>query len=100
MTHIELAFNNIDAAGAKILTESLSNNKVLKRVDLSENKVGNDGAKEFAAFIEKDTPLEKLDLSNNKITAQGAKFVLESLLKNKNFKRLLNQQMNQVMKNQ
>jgi len=70
---LNLAKNNLDKEGAKVLARIFEINNVIENVDISKNKIGTSGAQEIAKYLQKNKSVKFLNLFNNKIAYDGAK---------------------------
>ncbi len=70
---LSLCQNGIDDETIIQISQSLSTNKTLKRLDLWNNRIGDKGIAALAEALRANSSLETLNLSKNQITDIGAK---------------------------
>ena len=88
LTDLNLYANDIDAEGARILSQCLANKKNLRILGLSNNMIGHGGAREMADCLSKLTSLTRLALENNLISNLGLQALSKALVDNESLQEI------------
>ena len=88
LTELNLAVNEIGAAGAAQLAEAIRKNSVITDLGLEDNDLGDEGAAHMAGALCENNVLKNLDLENNGISAEGAAHLAGALRVNTVLKHL------------
>eukprot|EP00871_Galdieria_phlegrea_P005067 jgi/Galph1/5561/GphlegSOOS_G4234.1 len=87
-TRLDIDGSNIDAKGAKYLSEALRENTTLNMLSIFENNIGTEGAKYVSEALRENTTLTFLGIQYNNIGGEGAKYLSEVLRENTTLTRL------------
>jgi Leucine Rich repeat len=82
LREVFLGANQIDAAGAKALAQSLHDNQRLSKLYLEGNNIGLEGANAFSSVLEElagNTALKNLYVDNNDVGKEGSKRLAKAL---------------------
>ncbi|GBG28273.1 Nucleotide-binding oligomerization domain-containing protein 2 [Hondaea fermentalgiana] len=93
---VELEGNNISASGAKALAKSLVKSQTLQQLDISRNNVRDRGAAQFAKALAVGVSIHTLRLADNFIFDEGACKLADALCKGKTDLRVLDLANNQT----
>jgi len=81
---LQLAHNNIGAAGAEALSQVINKNSNIVGIELAGNKLGDNGAVAIATALQSNDNVSDVDLSNNGIGQAGAKALKDAFVGNSN----------------
>nr|XP_041574028.1 leucine-rich repeat-containing protein 34 isoform X3 [Taeniopygia guttata] len=86
VTGLDLAYNLLTDAGAKIMATFLQSNQSLMHLRMTGNKIGNQGGMFFASMLKNNSALEKLDLGDCDVGPQCLTATAIALTQNKSLK--------------
>ncbi|XP_072789702.1 leucine-rich repeat-containing protein 34 isoform X2 [Taeniopygia guttata] len=86
LQYLNLMFNDIGTRGAELIAGALHSNQSLMHLRMTGNKIGNQGGMFFASMLKNNSALEKLDLGDCDVGPQCLTATAIALTQNKSLK--------------